>query len=150
LAQDSIEVQRSKVQRLKRRIDKLKGIDKRLSLELQKLDRMKRSLVPGENPQVMATNIQNSFLKKSSDAGVEVLVYRIGSRRRWRGYQLAVSIFNIKTTVSQFVKLLEDIASEKRLQRLNNVNISAPRGRSSHLRINMEVEALFLGEKAKL
>ena len=99
---------------------------------------------------MVSTNIQNSFLKDASDAGLEVLVYRSGPRRRWRKYQLAVSIFNTKGSLSQFVELLERIETGRQLLRLNNVTIANIRGKASKLTINLELEALFMGDKIEL
>ncbi len=144
------EAQQLKIVHLKKRINRLKNADKILASELKRLDSLKKRLVPGETTQQVSTNIQNSFLKKASDAGVEVVVYRSGSRRKWRGYPLAVSVFNIKGTTAQFVDLLEKLGAEKKLYRLNNINISKLRGNTSQLRINLEVEALFPGDKAEI
>ena len=148
--QTALDAQQLKITHLKKRISRLRGVDKRLAVEIRRFEQLKKELVPGTDPQLVSTNIQNSFLKKASEAGVEVLVYRSGSKRRWRGYRLAVSIFNIKATTAQFVELLEKLELEKRLLRLNNLNISNLRGKPSHLRINLEVEALFLGDKAEI
>ncbi len=148
--QTVVEAQQLKITHLKKRITRLKNVEKRLAAEKKRLEQMKKRLVPGDNPQQVSTNIQNSFLKKASDTGVEVLVYRSGPKRRWRDYLLAVSVFNIRATTAQFVELLEKIELGKKLLRLNNINISNLRGKPSQLRINLEVEALFLGDKAEL
>ncbi len=148
--QSTLATQELKIAHLKKRISRLKGIEKRLVAEKKRLEQMKKRLVPGDNPQQVSTNIQNSFLKKASDAGMDVLVYRSGPKRRWREYQLAVSVFNIRGTTKQFVELLEKIELGKQLLRLNNLNISNLRGKASQLRVNLEVEALFIGKKAEL
>lgn len=148
--QTALDAQQLKITHLRKRISRLRGVDNRLAAEIRRLEHLKKELVPGADPQLVSNKIQNSFLKKASEAGVEVLVYRNGSKRHWRDYRLAVSIFNIKATTAQFVDLLERLELEKKLLRLNNVNISALRGKPSHLRINLEVEALFLGDKAEI
>ncbi len=146
----SSEGQELRIQRLKSRIKKLSTIDKDLTKEKKRLEELKKRLIPGTTLQFVATNMQNDFLQKAKKAGVEVLVYRSGSPRRWRDYQLAVAIFNLKCDLSHFLDLLDAIYKENRFQRINNVNFSTVRGRKSELRINMEIEGLFLGEKAKL
>ncbi len=146
----NLEAQEMKINRLKKRITRLKGIDKKLEAEKRRLQAFKSKLVPGKSLQMVSTNIQNSFLKDASDAGLEVLVYRSGPRRHWRKYQLAVSIFNTKGSLSQFVELLERIETGRQLLRLNNVTISNIRGKASKLNINLELEALFMGDKIEL
>jgi len=151
LIKTEIQQQKLKIKNTNRRIRRLSNIEKMLNRERQELASLKRLLVKGDTIQMVATNIQDAFLKAASKVNVNVLVYRSGSPRKWRQYQLAVSIFNIKADIKQFVELLERIYAQKRLQRLNNVNISTiKKGKeNSELRINMEIEALFLGEKAK-
>ncbi len=148
--QETLETQELRVQMLQKRIRKLSNIDKEFSLEKKRFVNLKKRLIPGDSLQLVATNMQNSFLQKAKKAGAEVLVYRSGSPRRWRDYRLAVSIFNLKCNLSQLLDLLESLYREGRLQRINNINFSTIRGRKSELRINMEVEGLFLGDKAKL
>ncbi len=148
--QESLESQELRIEMLERRIKKLSNIDKEFAKEKKRFENLKKRLIPGDSLQLVATNMQNSFLQKAKKAGVEVLVYRSGSPRRWRDYRLAVSIFNLKSNLSQFLDLLEALDGEKRFQRINNVNFSTIRGRKSELRINMEIEGLFLGDKAKL
>ncbi len=148
--QTALEAQQLRITHLKKRINRLKNVDKRLAAEIKRLDHLKNRLVPGDSPQQVSTNIQNSFLKRASESGVEVVVYRSGSKRRWRGYQLAVSVFNLRGTTAQFVDLLEQLEKEKTISRLNNINIANHRGKPSQLRINLEVEALFLGAKAEI
>jgi len=148
--QESLESQELRIQRLERRIKKLSNIDKEFAQEKKRFENLKKRLIPGDSLQLVATNMQNSFLQKAKKAGAEVLVYRSGSPRRWRNYRLAVSIFNMKCALTQFLDLLEALDAEKRFQRINNVNFSTIRGKKSEIRINMEIEGLFLGDKAKL
>ncbi len=148
LQKTTIEAQELKIGRLKRRINRLKNIDQTLSLEKKKLEQLKGRLVPGDTIQMVATNIQDSFLKKASKNDINVLVYRSGRPRKWRSYKLAVAIFNLKTNIVKLVHFLEDFYSDKRLQRINNINVSTMRGKEKELRVNLEVEALFLGDRA--
>ncbi len=145
-----LEAQEFKIQRLKKRIKRLSNIDKEFEQEKRRFENLKKRLIPGDTLQMVATNMQNSFLQKAKDAGVEVLVYRSGRSRSWRDYRLAISIFNLKSDLESFLELLQAINREKRFQRINNVNFSTIRGKKSELRINMEIEGLFLGDKAKL
>ncbi len=145
-----LEAQQLKIQRLKKRIKNLANIDKEFSQEKNRFENLKKRLIPGDTLQLVATNMQNAFLQKAKEAGVEVLVYRSGSSRRWRSYRLAVSIFNLQSDLPQFLELLQALDREKRFQRINNVNFSSVRGKKSEYRINMEIEGLFLGDKAKL
>ncbi|NPA94831.1 MAG: hypothetical protein GXO58_05320 [Thermodesulfobacteria bacterium] len=146
----ALEGQELKIERLKRRIKKLSNIDKELAQEKKRFQLLQKRLIPGRTLQEVATNLQNSFLKNAKKAEVEVLVYRSGSPRKWRDYKLAVAIFSIKCSLSQFLDLLELLDKEKKFQRINNINVSTIRGKKSELRINMEIEGLFLGDKAKL
>lgn len=146
LKKTRLEAQELKIARLKKRINRLKDIEKKLSMEKMKLAQLKRRLVPGNSIQMVATNIQDSFLKKASKNDINVLVYRSGRPRKWKSYKLAVAIFNLKTDIVKLVNFLEDFYSEKRLQRINNINVSTMRGKEKELRVNLEVEALFLGD----
>jgi len=148
--QAALETQALKISNLQKRLSRLKGVEKRLSIEQASFEKFKKRLVPGNNPQMVSTNIQNSFLKDASEAGMEVLVYRSGNKRRWRDYMLAVSVFNIKGSTAQFVDLLEKVESGYELLRLNNISISKIRAKTPLLRINLEVEALFMGDKAEI
>ncbi|RUM87532.1 MAG: hypothetical protein DSZ23_05670 [Thermodesulfatator sp.] len=148
--QAALETQALKISNLQKRLSRLKGVEKRLSIEQASFEKFKKRLVPGNNPQMVSTNIQNSFLKDASEAGMEVLVYRSGNKRRWRDYMLAVSVFNIKGSTAQFVDLLEKVESGYKLLRLNNISISKIRAKTPLLRINLEVEALFMGDKAEI
>ncbi len=148
--QMALEGQELKIQRLKRRIKKLSNLDKEFAQEKKRFQNLKKRLIPGQTLQQVATNLQNSFLQKAKKAKVEVLVYRSGNPRRWRDYKLAVAIFSLKCTLPNFLDLLELLDKENRFQRINNINLSTIRGKKSELRINMEIEGLFLGDKAKL
>ena len=147
---NGLEAQEFKIQRLKKRIKRLSNIDKECDQEKRRFENLKKRLIPGDTLQMVATNMQNSFLQKAKKAEVEVLVYRSGSPRSWRDYRLAVAIFNLKSNLANFLELLQALDREKRFQRINNVNFSTIRGKKSEIRINMEIEGLFLGEKAKL
>ncbi len=147
---NGLEAQEFKIQRLKKRIKRLSNIDKEFEQEMKRFENLKKRLIPGDTLQMVATNMQNSFLQKAKKAKVEVLVYRSGSPRSWRDYRLAVSIFNLKSNLANFLELLQALDREKRFQRINNVNFSTIRGKKSEIRINMEIEGLFLGDKARL
>ena len=145
---DKIEHQQIKIRKIKKQIKYLSNIEKALNKERQELLKLKRLQIKGDTIQMVATNIQDAFLKEASKENINVLVYRSGSPRKWRSYKLAVSIFNIRADIEKFVKFLEKIYAKRRLQRLNNVSISSLRNKNLELRINLEIEALFLGENA--
>ena len=139
---DALSTQEMKIEMTQNRIKRLKRLLKEKRQVKKEVQELRKSLVPGKSLQEVATSLQNDFLEKAKKNKVEVLVYRPAQKRKWKDFQVAAVVFNLKTHLEPFVELLEDLQREKRIQRTNNISLSTIRGMKD-LRINLEVEALF-------
>jgi len=98
-----IEVQEAKIGRLKRDIKRHRGVDQRIVQSKRRLTVAVKGLMPGDTPQLVASNLQDTLLKMASEAGLQVITYKTGRQRKWRDYQLAVAIFSAKTDIRKLV-----------------------------------------------
>lgn len=108
------------------------------------LERLKKSVVPGDDPQVVASNLQNLVLTYASQKKIDVLTYRTSSTTRWKGYKLARTTFTFKCNRNNFVDIFRFFDTQKKLIRPSRVNIVWVMGRNAHLRVVMDIEALVL------
>ncbi len=142
-----MESQAARIRLINKEFKKLRGINNRLKKAKSELARLEQQLVPGDTPQVVASNLQDLLLKKASEAGLEVVTYKTSRSRRWRNYQLAVSTFTAKANTAKLVGFLNLLEKAGKAYRIYSINIIKIRGRNPYLRVNLEVEALVLQEK---
>ncbi len=142
-----VESQTARIRLINKEFKKLRGVNDKIKLAKSKLERLKKQLLPGDTPQVVASNLQDLLLKKASEAGLEVVTYKTSRSRHWRDYQLAVSTFTVKTDTAKLVGFLNLLERAGKEYRIYNINIIKVRGRKPYLRVNLEVEALVLQEK---
>ncbi len=148
---NGIEENRIKAQRLENRLKRLtstlrrtKNLDKRLADARKGLERRKRQLVPGANHQIVTSNLQDMLLKKAADAGLEVVTYKTSSRKKWRNYTLAVVNLTVKSDTNKLVQYLKSLEDTQKAIRIGSINIVTVRGRNPHIRVRMDVEALYM------
>ncbi len=134
----------ARIERLDKTIKRLKDVDKRLQRARERLNAAKRDLVPGDDPQLVASNLQNLLLKKASEHGIEVITYKTGPMKKWKGHDLAVVAFTLKTNTRSLVEFLQKLNADRELFRIRTMNIVKIRGRDSYLRARLEFEALCL------
>ena len=139
-----LETQETKVGHLKRDIKRLSGIDQRIVQSEKRLATAVKLLMPGDTPQLVASNLQDVLLKMASEAEIEIITYKTGRPNKWRGYQLAVANFSAKTDTGKLVKFLKLLDDDRRAFRIQSISAVKIQGRNPHLRLNLEVEALFM------
>ncbi|MBW1966105.1 MAG: hypothetical protein JRI48_01740 [Deltaproteobacteria bacterium] len=139
-----IEAQEAKIGRLKRDIKRHRGVDQRIVQSKRRLTVAVEGLMPGDTPQLVASNLQDTLLKMASEAGLQVITYKTGRQRKWRDYQLAVAIFSAKTDIRKMVKFLKLSNDDHRIFRIHSIRAIKVEGRNPHLRVDLEVEALFM------
>lgn len=137
----TLKIQLSNVSKEKRR---LQGATASLKAKEMELERLKKAVVPGSDPQVVASNLQNLVLTYASQKNIEVLTYRTSSTTRWRGYRVARTTFTFKCNRDNFVDLFKFFDAQKKLIRPSRVNIVWVRGRNAHIRVILDIEALFI------
>jgi len=138
------EAQEIKINKLQRNLTRLKNIDIRLNQTRQKVRLAKLNLIKGRTPELVASKLQDILLKKASELNLNVVTYKTAPVRKWHDYQVAVSNFTINTNTRQLVKFLKLIQQEKKALRIKSINIIKIMGRKPVLRVNLELEALFL------
>ncbi len=139
-----LETQEAKIGRLKRDIKRHRGVDQRVIQSERRLATALKGLMPGDTPQLVASNLQDILLKMASKADLQVITYKTGRVSKWRGYQLAVATFSAKTDTRKLVKFLKLLDDDHRVFRIQNINLVKVKGRDPYLRVNLEVEALFM------
>ncbi|NOR05982.1 MAG: hypothetical protein GQ575_06715 [Deltaproteobacteria bacterium] len=144
-----LETQEAKIGRLKRDIKRHRGIDKRVMQSERRLATAVKGRMPGDTPQLVASNLQDILLKMASEADLQIITYKTGRVRKWRGYQLAVATFSAKTDIKKLVKFLKLLDDDRRVFRIQSISVVKVKGRSPHLRVNLEVEALFMKAGSK-
>lgn len=142
-----VESQAARIHLINKEFKRLRGVNGRIDQAKSRLARLQKQLVPGDTPQVVASNLQDLLLKKASEAGLEVVTYKTSRSRQWRDYQLAVSTFTVKTDTAKLVGFLNLLEKAGKAYRIYSINIIKVRGRHPYLRVNLEVEALVLQEK---
>lgn len=144
-----LETREAKIGRLKRDIKRHRGVDQHVIQSERRLATVLKGLMPGDTPQLVASNLQDILLKMASQADLQVITYKTGRVRKWRGYQLAVATFSAKTDIKKLVKFLKLLDDDHRIFRIQSINLVKVRGRNPHLRVNLEVEALFMQAVSK-
>ena len=144
-----LEAQEAKIGRLKRDIKRHRGIDKRVMQSEQRLATAEKGLMPGDTLQLVASNLQDILLKMASEADLQVITYKTGRVRKWRDYQLAVATFSARTDIEKLVKFLKILDDDRRVFRIQSISVVKVKGRNPHLRVNLEVEALFMKAGSK-
>jgi type II secretory pathway component PulM len=139
-----LETQEAKIGHLKQDIKRHRGVDQRVIQSEQRLATAVKGLMPGDTPQLVASNLQDILLKMASEADLQVITYKTGRVLKWRGYQLAVANFSAKTDIRKLVKFLKLLDNDRRVFRIQSISVVKVRGRNPHLRVNLEVEALFM------
>jgi hypothetical protein len=139
-----LEIQEAKIGHLKREIKRHRGVDQRVIQSEQRLATAVKGLIPGDTPQLVASNLQDILLKMASEADLQVITYKTGRVRKWRGYQLAVANFSAKTDIRKLVNFLKLLDKDRRVFRIESISVVKVRGRDPHLRVNLEMEALFM------
>jgi len=139
-----LEIQETKIGRLKRDIKRHRGVDQRVMKSEQRLATTVKALMPGDTPQLVASNLQDFLLKMAAEADLQVITYKTGRVSKWRGYQLAVATFSAKTDIRKLVKFLKLLDDDRRIFRIQSISAVKVKGRNPHLRVNFEVEALFM------
>ncbi len=129
---------------LDKAISRLKDVGRRLQDAKRELDSARKHLIPGSDPQIVASKLQDILLKEAAEQGVDVLTYKTGPVRKWKEHELAVVVFTMKTDTRSLVDFLKALCSDKRIFRVRNVNIVKVRARESFLRARVEFEALCL------
>jgi hypothetical protein len=138
------ETQEKKIEYLKQEIKRHRGIDQRIIQSKQRLTNALQRLLPGDTPQVTASNLQDILLKMASKADLEIITYKTGRIKEWRGYHLATATFSAKTDTRKLVNFLRLLDYDHRAFRIHNINLVKIGGRNPYLRVNLEVEALFI------
>jgi len=139
-----LETQETKIGHLKRDIKHHRGVDQRVMQSEQRLTTAVKGLIPGDTPQLVASNLQDILLKMASEADLQVITYKTGRVRKWRGYQLAVATFSAKTDTRKLVKFLKLLDDDHRVFRIQSISVVKVKGRHPHLRVNLDMEALFM------
>jgi hypothetical protein len=139
-----LEIQEAKIGHLNRDIKRHRGVDQRVMQSKQRLTTAVKGLIPGDTSQLAASNLQDILLKIASEADLEVITYKIGRVRKWRGYQLAVANFSAKADIRKLVNFLKLLDKDNRVFRIQSISVVTVRGRDPYLRVNLEVEALFM------
>lgn len=141
-----IEVQEQKIDRLDRELRRNRGLDQEINQTRQKLSALTKDRIPGNTSQLVASNLQDMLLKRASEADLEVITYKTARERKWRGRELAVATFTVKTDTRKLVRFLKLLEDDRRVFRVYSINVVKVEGRAPHLRVSLEVEALFLQE----
>lgn len=135
-----------KIVNAKTEIKLLHGINEQLRQAEQDKTRFMQRLIPGENPQVVASNLQDDLLKKGADAGMEVLSYRTSAGGKWHDYQLATASLVTKAGMKGLTRFMLALDAEDRIIRMNNLSIMVIQGPNPYSRINMDVDAICLAD----
>lgn len=142
ILKEAIEVKSATVTRLQAKLKKNSGLETKLKKEMRLYAALEKRLLPGTNPQIVASNLQDLLNTAAAEAGLEVTTYRTIKGRKWRKKQLAAVRLTLKGDTSALVKFLELISKKNSLIRISNMNIVKVNGRKPYLRINIEAEAL--------
>jgi hypothetical protein len=121
-------------------------VEQRIKQSEKQLAASTRDVVEGRTTQLVASNLQDMLLKAASEAEMEVVTYKTSRVRKWRNYQLAVATFTVKTDTRKLVQFLKALEDDRRAFRLHSINVVKVQGRNPHLRVSIEVEALFMEE----
>ena len=117
-----LEIQETKTGRLKRDIKRHRGVEKRVMQSEQRLATALKGLLPGDAPQLVASNLQDVLLKMAAEADLQVITYKTGRVSKWRGYQLAVATFSAKTDIRKLVKFLKLLDDDRRIFRIQSIS----------------------------
>jgi len=149
---NKIEEYNLKAQRLENRIKRLsstlkgtKNLDKKIADAEKKLAYLKKKLIPGSSLQIVTSNLQDLLLKQAADAGLDVVTYKTSSKRKWRGYTLAVVNLTVKSDTKKLVQYLKGLEDQQKAIRIRSINIVKVTGRNPYLKVRMDIEALYFG-----
>ncbi|MDA8161429.1 MAG: GspMb/PilO family protein [Desulfobacteraceae bacterium] len=140
----NIDLTDAKILKTKKDIKRLHGIDQQLKQAENDRSMIMKRLIPGQNPQLVASNLQDIILKKASDAGMDVLSYRTFAGNKWHDYQLGTATLITKASTKSLTRFLMSLDSEDRIIRVNNLNIIVMQGNNPYIRVNMDVDALYI------
>jgi len=143
-ADQVLETNKTRIGQMQKQLSKYKGVNSRLDKAGKKLALARKRLVPGKTPQMVASNLQNLLLKKAAASGVEVVTYKTSRVGKWRNYKLAVASLTIKADTENLVNFLKSLKDSNKILRLKSLNVIKVKGRKSHLRVNLEAEALVI------
>ncbi|MGQ9499020.1 MAG: hypothetical protein ACUVQ6_01360 [Dissulfurimicrobium sp.] len=135
-----------KIVKAKTEIKLLHGINEQLRRVEQDKTQLMQRLIPGENPQVVASNLQDDLLKKGADAGMEILSYRTSADGKWHDYQLGTASLVTKTGMKGLTRFMLALDAEDRIIRINNLSIMVIQGPNPYSRISMDVDAICLAD----
>lgn len=141
---ESLRLQLSTLNKEKEKLSKVTAL---LEAKRHELENLKKRAIPGDNPQVVASNLQNLVLTYASKKDIDVLSYRTSASSRWKEYTVARTTFTFNCSKENFVELLRFFDFQKKLIRPSRVNIVWIRGKNSHIRVILDIEALFIDEK---
>jgi uncharacterized membrane protein YhiD involved in acid resistance len=126
----------------------LKNIEQRLKEIQTKKNIQNSSILSDSDPTVVASQLQDTILKKASENKLQVVTYRVSTQRKWKNYTVVSTYFNFKTNLDNIVAFLQSIESDQRFYRVHLVDILPVKGNDPHIRFSIELEALCLkGEK---
>ena len=140
---DTLQVKEAKVKRLQTKLKKNSGLDAKLKNAQKQYAALEKRLLPGTNPQIVASALQDMLNTAAAEAGLEVTTYRTIKGRKWRNKPVAAVRLTLKGNTEKLVKFLELIRKKNRIVRINSLNIVKVSGRKPYLRINIEAEALW-------
>lgn len=134
----------AKILKTKKDIKRLYGIDRKLKQVENDRSMVMKRLIPGQNPQLVASNLQDILLKKASDAGMDVLSYRTFAGNRWHDYQMGTATLITRASIKSLTRFFMSLDSEDRIIRVNNLSIIAMQGNDPYIRVSMDVDALYI------
>ncbi len=145
---EEVEMQETRILGLEKRIKRARGASGRIKQAEAAEKALIARAVKGATVQEVASSLQNMILKEADAVGATVTLYRTGRPRKFRDHQVAAVTFSMNCSSSQLLHLLESLEKKGKIMRFKNLTISTMRGDPPRLRVNMEIEALFLGQEA--
>ncbi len=140
---ETLEVKEAKVARLQAKLRKNSGLDAKLKNAEKQYAALQKRMLPGSNPQIVASSLQDMMNSAAAEAGLEVTTYRTVKGRKWRNIPVASVRLTLKGNTEKLVKFLELLRKQNKIVRINSLNIVKVSGRKPYLRINIEAEALW-------
>ncbi len=145
---DQLEIQQTKIFSLERRIRRARSAGSRIDQAEKMAKALVSRAVEGDTIQEVTSSLQNMILEEVEKVGARVTLYRPGRPRMFKGHQVAAVTFSLNCSSAQLLQLLRNLQEKRKIMRFKNLTISAMRGDPPRLRVNMEIEALFLGKEA--
>jgi len=143
-----IEATEKDIKKINIKFHDIKNIEQRLK-EIQNKKKLQTSFILSEgDPAVVASQLQDTILKKASENKLQVITYRVSNQKKWKNYVLVSTYFNFRSNLENIVLFLKTIESDQRFYRIHLVDILPVKGNDPHIRFSIELEALCLkGEK---